>query len=179
MAGDEVKFQELVLYISAKCQADPKFGAVKLNKILFLADFLAFADLGAPITGMEYFKLPHGPAPRLMMPIRDAMHERGDIVLERRDVFPFPENQQIRVIPQRAPRLDLFTAQEIALVDSVIEACSGLTGRDLSDRTHKMPAWLVAREKETIPYPAIFVEPNLQEEELEIARQVAAEHGWV
>ena len=35
-------------------QADSKFGATKLNKILWWSDFLACAQRGKPITGIEY-----------------------------------------------------------------------------------------------------------------------------
>ena len=57
--GDEEKLSELILYISQKCATDPKFGAVKLNKILYLSDFLAFGNWGEPITGVEYQHLSH------------------------------------------------------------------------------------------------------------------------
>lgn len=177
--GDERKLQELILYVAAKCQRDPLFGAVKLNKILFLSDFLAYARLGAPITGVEYMKLPLGPAPKYLAPIREEMVRRGDIALEKRDVFSFPENPQVRIVPQRRANLSLFTAEEIAFVDSVLEACLGLTGHDLSETTHELPAWRVAANRETIPYAAIFVSPSpLSIEERELAMQIAQRHGW-
>jgi len=40
------KFRELILYIARKSEDDPKFGAVKLNKILFFSDFAAFRAFG-------------------------------------------------------------------------------------------------------------------------------------
>ncbi len=43
---DERKLKEFILYVADRCEADPTFGAVKLNKILFYADFLAFASTG-------------------------------------------------------------------------------------------------------------------------------------
>jgi hypothetical protein len=58
----------MILLIAEWCQADPKFGAIKVNKLLFHADFSAFLTHGEPITGQEYFKLPQGPAPRLLKP---------------------------------------------------------------------------------------------------------------
>ena len=50
---DERKLKELILYVADRCEADPTFGAIKLNKTLFYADFLAFASTGKPITGVE------------------------------------------------------------------------------------------------------------------------------
>ena len=49
----EVRLLELILYVAEKCQDDPKFGATKLNKILWWADFLAYAQHGTPITQLS------------------------------------------------------------------------------------------------------------------------------
>ena len=38
---------ELILYIAERCAEDPIFGAVKLNKLLWRADFLAYARDGS------------------------------------------------------------------------------------------------------------------------------------
>lgn len=53
---DEAKFAELILYIVQKCAADETFDNAKLNHLLFHADFLAYAELGEPITGVEYIR---------------------------------------------------------------------------------------------------------------------------
>ena len=73
LVPDDEKFKELVLYIARKSECDPRFGATKLNKLLFFSDFLAFKRLGSPITGQTYFKLDHGPAPRRMLPLKERM----------------------------------------------------------------------------------------------------------
>ncbi len=74
---NEKRFGELLLYISKKCASDPKFGATKLNKILFYSDFLAYAQLGNSITGCEYQKLPHGPVPKRILAVRAALERQG------------------------------------------------------------------------------------------------------
>ena len=48
------KLKELVLYIAQKSEDDPSFGATKLNKILFAADFYFFGQTGRSITGASY-----------------------------------------------------------------------------------------------------------------------------
>src|SRR5438067_13073106 len=83
---DEQKFRELILYFAQKSADDPAFGAVKLNKLLFYADFVSFAKRGKAITGATYFRLPHGPAPRQLLPITKKM-DRRDLVTESRDHF--------------------------------------------------------------------------------------------
>ncbi len=93
---NEPRFRELLLYISQKCANDPKFGAVKLNRILFLSDFLAFAHYGEPITDFEYQKLGQGPAPRRLLPVRNQMIESKELGLQE---FPLVSgNTQIRTV---------------------------------------------------------------------------------
>lgn len=61
------KFRELILYVANMSRNDPDFGAVKLNKILYYADFRAYRELGRPISGAAYRKLSEGPAPRQLL----------------------------------------------------------------------------------------------------------------
>ena len=48
---NDAKLRELILYVAERCENDPDFGALKLNKILFNADFIAYALTGKAITG--------------------------------------------------------------------------------------------------------------------------------
>jgi hypothetical protein len=88
----------MIVYISLKSQDDPRFGAVKLNKILFCADFSAYRGLGNPISRATYQHLQEGPAPRELLPIRRAMLESEDIKLEQR---PYFGKMQSRIVPLR------------------------------------------------------------------------------
>src|SRR5690349_20186889 len=76
---NDARFKELILYICQKCATDPKFGATKLDKLLYFSDFLAYAQLGELITGFEYRRLPNGPAPRRFVSVRDDMVARRDL----------------------------------------------------------------------------------------------------
>ncbi len=74
---DAAKFRELFLYIAESCAEDPRFGAVKLNKILYYADFEAYRRLGEPITGDTYRKLSEGPAPGWLLQQRSILLDSG------------------------------------------------------------------------------------------------------
>ena len=76
---EEARFKELIVLISELCAKDPTYGSVKLNKILYFADFMAYRVLGKPITGATYFKLQEGPAPR----------EPGWMLAEDREDIPY------------------------------------------------------------------------------------------
>ncbi len=146
---DDQKLQELILYISWMCEDDPTFGATKLNKILFFADFHAYAQLGKSITGQEYRALDQGPAPRHLIPVRSRLVENGDIAVRKRDFYG---KTQDRTIALRAPNFDGFAPQEIAIVDRVIQDWRGKSTREMSAAAHEFIGWKLALPNETIPY---------------------------
>jgi hypothetical protein len=171
---DERRFKELILYISQKCAHDKKFGSTKLNKILFYSDFLAYGNLGEPITGFEYQRLEQGPAPRKLLPIRKAMIKRGELGLQ--EVRLQGAKAQIRTVNLRSPDLKVFTASQIAIVDSVIEALRDADADAVSELSHRMAGWKAAHFKETIPYETVFISADPPTEAdtqrgLEIARE--------
>ena|ERR1700761_8188848 len=150
------KFRELILYICSKCASHQKFGAVKLNKILFYSDFFGYLQFGKPITGVEYQKLPKGPAPRRLVPIQNEMIANGELVIQPRQ-FWTSRKQQKRPVNLRTANLALFDAREIALVDEIIENFRNLTADETSDISHNEIGWKAARIGETIPYETVFI----------------------
>src|SRR5687767_3702503 len=84
---DDSKLAELILFIAHRSECDERFGAVKLNKLLFFSDFLAYGRLGSSITGQDYQKLQHGPAPRKLLPVVREMEESGDFAWKERDGY--------------------------------------------------------------------------------------------
>jgi hypothetical protein len=153
--GDEDKLAELILYISQKCATDPKFGAIKLNKILYLADFLSFGNWGEPITGVEYQHLRLGPAPRRLVPVRDALQSAGKLAVQ---TLPLKSGrQQTRTVNLSDPNLKLFSGREIALVDSVIEDLWNLDAEESSELSHRFVGWKMTKDGDNIPYGSIFI----------------------
>lgn len=170
---DTRKLKELILYISEKSAMDKNFGATKLNKILFLADFWAYGYSGKPITGVEYMKLPFGPAPRPLLPLRKQMEKDGELAIQETSLDP--EMARKRTVNLRAADLSLFTGEEIAWVDKVLDFCGPATAKGVSRYTHKWHGWKAAREGETIPYETVFIsEDPLTEFEIARGKEVAA-----
>ncbi len=164
---NEAKFRELILYISRKCALDPLFGATKLNKILFYSDFFSFGRSGEPITGVEYQRLRNGPAPRALVPVREKMIEER--ILGMQEVMLKSGKIQKRTVGLRPPNLRIFTGEEIAVVDYIIDALSACDAKTVSDISHRMVGWQIALEGETIPYETVFLS-NEPLSEAEIVR---------
>ncbi len=170
---EEDKFRELILYISQRCASDPKFGATKLNKILLYVDFFSFGKTGKAITGFEYQHLPNGPAPRKLLPVREKMIKEGILVLQ--EVPLMSGKTQKRTVNLRSPNLKIFSGEEIALVDFIIDALSDCDAKTVSDLSHRMIGWQIATQGETIPYETVFLsnEP-LTEAEISRGLEIAA-----
>ncbi len=166
----ERKMREMILYVCKESADDPAFGATKLNKILFFADFLAYELHGKAITGMEYQKLPYGPAPRLLMPIHRELESRGELVIEMR---PCGSKMQKRSVAQRDPNTSVFSKDELELLNEVIHQLTNRNATEVSRLSHRFSGWDLAEEGETIPYEvALIDDPGpLSPEELAYAQQ--------
>lgn len=176
LANDEAKLVELILYIADKCENDPHFGKTKLNKILFFSDMLYYGFFGNAITGVEYFALENGPAPKRMIPVLEHLIGNGEACVAKRKIFG---KEQHRVIPNRDANLDCFDAREIAFVDSVIEYFEGKNATDVSDLSHQYAGWKLASYKETIPYETIYVSttpPTAMD--MKRGLELVREYGW-
>lgn len=170
------KFRELLIYVSKMCRNDPTFGAVKLNKILYYSDFRAFERFGVPITGVRYFKLQQGPAPKALVPIRRQLEEEGAIRVEKLDLGDGFE--QHRTVAERDPAMSIFSKDEIALVDDVIEDLWGQSARDVSDASHDI-RWRAVNMRDTLPYEFAFLSNEaVTEADNKRTAELAKEFGW-
>jgi hypothetical protein len=166
---DEMKLSELILYVADKLLPDPKGGATKVNKILFAAEFAHMRTHGHPITGVEYQRLERGPAPRRLVPIRDALMARGDLDLVRDRYMGYGLD---RLVPKRPARTELFTQDELALVDAAIDELWESTADEASRQSHRETGWRMVGDRETIPYESAYLAPKF--EVTESMRQHAA-----
>lgn len=152
--NDDSKPAEMILFISARSEGDERFGAVKLNKILFFADFAAYLLYGQSITGQEYQRLPNGPAPRRLVPVRDALIAMGELAMRKVEYF---NQKQNRTFALREADLRAFSAEQIALVTEVIENNWECNATEMSYRSHKFHGWEDASHNKTIPYEMVLL----------------------
>jgi hypothetical protein len=168
---------ELILYIAQKSAGDRRFGDTKLNKLLYFADFVAYAALGEPVTGAVYQKLPHGPCPRRLIPVRDQLLADGAVDLVTEGVG-WPRK---RTVAKRQPDLRGFTGEQVALIDEVIEHFWHYNARDIEGASHRVSVgWQLANMNEDIPYEtALATGKPPSEDELEVARARFGDLGLI
>jgi hypothetical protein len=151
------KLAELILYISKLSEDDPKFGATKLNKILFFADFSQFRKKRKSITDDTYQRLENGPAPKHLVPVRERLCKKNWLAIQN---TVYHGKKQKRLVALRDADLSLFKAEEIALVHSVIKALADKDGKAVSTLSHDFIGWRLAKNGEEIPYSVALVTPR-------------------
>lgn len=177
----EKRLTELMLYIATKCADDPDFNVTRLNKILFFADFQAYRAFGKSISGAEYIALPYGPAPRKADEIRKQMVTRKELFQRHPPKY---SHKRTRLVARREADLSLFTANDIAILDEVIEDFWGVFAKDATRASHGR-AWEIARANyletgdDRIPYEAAFISDDAPDEaDIERARELNAKFHW-
>jgi hypothetical protein len=146
---NDQKFAELILYVCRQSEGDAPFGAVKLNKILFYSDFIAYLQFGEAITWQPYRRLKNGPVPKRLLPVVRRMEQKGDLAPREVQYYGRTKRQYCAL---RDPDLSSFGGEEIALVDRIIKECWGKNAKAMSDMSHAFKGWQQAKDGETIPY---------------------------
>ena len=155
---DEAKLTEMVLFFAEGLAGERYAGSTKLNKLLWFADTAHVRQCGEPISGAEYQRLPQGPAPRRLVPVRRALAEAGDA-----RVRPEPTGLgrvQDRLEPGRRPDLSVFSDSELRTLREVLDEYGGASGHELSEASHEEPGWLHSADGETIPLASALIDPD-------------------
>lgn len=175
-AADERKLAELIVWAGHLMAGDPAAGSTKLNKVLYYADFIHHRRHGRPITGVEYQKLLHGPAPRRLLPVRDELEARGDIEVRSEPFFLLTID---RAVPKRQPNLDVFTDTEREVITEVVRQLDTMTGAEASAMSHEEFGWQWVEIGETIPYVTAFARADVRvtDDMRERAAELAARLG--
>jgi hypothetical protein len=152
---------ELILYIAKQMEAGNHAGRgrIKLAKLVWLADFSAYWELGKPLTEAAYIADKHGPKFENEKALTDAMIESGE--------FKWESGFDRQKLPKalRDPVMDsFFNAEQMAIIDRQIQENRHLSGSALSNRSHEFPgykhAWAEGRGT-PIPFESVFWENRI------------------
>lgn len=150
----EEKFRELIIDVCYRSQNDPNFGAVKFNKLLFYIDLEAYAQLGHTISGQKYWKLEHGPAPKQMLPVMRDMQEKGEIKTDGRPSYQYMQKATYAL---REPNRSVFSADELAIIELIIERYKDKNATEMKYLSHEFIGWKLTEIKEVIPFETVFI----------------------
>ena len=160
---DARRFRDLMLYLAYRCRDADHFGSTKLCKLLYYSDFTAFARTGAPITGADYVRQPHGPMPREFFRQRHWLIEAGLACMEMRVVLQHDEERLVPLV-ESAYFDGMFPDPELGAIGWALETLSGFTASEAAEYSHGEVGFLIAGDVETIPYEAAYLVSEADDE---------------
>lgn len=147
------KFKEVLLYILNKIGSKPNVGETVIYKLMYFIDFDFYEKYEEQLIGATYKKNTYGPTPIEFKKIVDKMEKDEELVKVKDEYFQFP---QTKYLPKRAANLSLFKANEIKLIDEVIEKLSDYNANQISEYSHEDIPWLTTENGEIIDYEKVF-----------------------
>ena len=145
------KFREILLYILNKVGAKPNIGETVIYKLLYFIDFNFYEKYEEQLIGATYMKNKYGPTP---VEFKKLLGEMGnDIEMVDSEYFSYP---QTKYLPKRMHDLSKLSANEIKIIDDVLNRLSDLSARQISEYSHSDVPWQAATEGGIIDYEAVF-----------------------
>ncbi|HEY9011184.1 MAG TPA: Panacea domain-containing protein [Devosia sp.] len=173
LPGGQGRLKEAAIYVMDAAQNFEYFGLIKLNKMLWRADFRSFLERRFPVTGRPYQKLEHGPAPVEMKPVLRDLERAGAIRYVDSGV---PKEQ--RPVPDNPPRPMNLSPRDIQFLDEAVEHYRDMTAKATSRDSHGV-AWSTRSIGDLIPYDAaIFDDDELPQGLEHKFMWLGRERGW-
>lgn len=147
------KFKEILLYILDKVGSKPNIGESVLYKLLYFTDFNYYEKYEEQLIGATYIKNNYGPTPKEFMKIIKEMKAKKEIIKIEDKYFQYPQR---KYLPLRAPDLSILKANELKMIDNVLEKLSDMNAARISEYSHNDVPWLTTEEGEIIDYESVF-----------------------
>jgi hypothetical protein len=182
---DRGKFKEMVLYFAVRAAelGDEGFGMVKLNKLLYRADFEAHRRLGCPITCATYERQEFGPVARDLPIVLDELAASARLRWDHIAAGPHTRDvPRVTDSDEAAPDRSAFSERELGVMEQALEDLTGLGGKAASEWSHEESAgWNAAGENGVaIDYSSAIISTKpIPEADLERASRYVRERGWV
>lgn len=182
LPGDQSRIRQAILYVAKQCERAEHFGAIKLNKIIWKADFDSFAERGVPVTGREYRRQKFGPVLRELVPVRREMLQEGLIRIQRVRMGTDEKGRPIfeeRAVVEGTPLISLLSAEDKKFLDHSISHYWFMTGEESSDESHGV-AWKTRSDGDPMPYElSLLSDEPLPAKQLERIKHLIYERGWI
>jgi len=146
------KFKEVLLYVLGKVGSKPNVGQTVLYKMLYFIDFNYYEKFEEQLIGATYIKNHYGPTPKEFDKIVKEM-EGNDLIKISDDYFKYP---QTKYIPLRDPDLSKLKAQELQVINDVLNKLSDMNAIQISEYSHNDVPWLTTEDGEVIDYESVF-----------------------
>lgn len=147
------KFKEVFLYILNNVGSKPNIGETVIYKLLYFIDFDFYEKHEEQLIGATYIKNHYGPTPVEFKKIVERMTDNKEIIKVATDYFKYP---QTKYLPLKKPDLSKLKANEIEVIDEVLNRLSDMNASQISDYSHNDVPWLTTEDGEAIEYESVF-----------------------
>jgi len=147
------KFEEVLLYILSKVGSKPNIGETVIYKLLYFIDFDFYEKYEEQLIGATYIKNYYGPTPVEFKKIVDKMIEEKQVTKVESEYFNYP---QTKYLPLRKSDLSELQANEIEVIDNVLNRLSDMNASQISEYSHNDVPWLTTEDGEPIEYESVF-----------------------
>lgn len=147
------KFKEVLLYILNKVGSKPNIGETVIYKLLYFIDFDFYEKYEEQLVGATYKKNQYGPTPIEFAKTVEQMVKKGEIEKVKSDYFSYP---QTKYLPRVKPDLTKFKANEIEVIDDVLNRLSDMNANQISAYSHSDVPWVTTGDGEVIEYESVF-----------------------
>jgi len=141
------------LYILNKVGAKPNIDAAVISKLLYFIDFDFYEKYEEQLIGATYIKSSQGPVPAEFDLIIKQMIEDKEIIQIKNKYF---EYSQIKYLPMRKPDLSILKANEIEVIDKVLDQLSDMDANMIKEYAKKDVPSLTTDDGEVIEYESVF-----------------------
>jgi transcriptional regulator with XRE-family HTH domain len=126
-----------------------------LAKLVYLADFTWFYQHLEPMSGMAYYRREYGPVANEYFTALGLLVDEGQFqtVNGRQAQWYRPVSFEDRPF---APQY--LSAQEVKLINQIVEKWKGATTKEIVEFTHSQLPWQICLPNEVIPYSLITQE---------------------
>jgi len=147
------KFKEVLLYVLNKVGSKPNIGETVLYKLLYFIDFDFYEKYEEQLIGSTYIKNHYGPTPVEFKKIAEKMINEEEIFKVADTYFKYP---QTKYLPLRRADLSKLMANEIEVIDEVLNRLSDMNASQISEYSHGDVPWLTTANQEVIEYESVF-----------------------
>ena len=146
------KFKETFLYILNKVGSKPNIGETVLYKLLYFTDFDFYEKYEEQLIGATYIKNHYGPTPVEFEKIVDEIMNK-EIMKVESSYFNYPQR---KYLPLRKADLSKLKANEIEVIDKVLDRLSDMNATQISEYSHNDVPWLTTEDNGVIEYESVF-----------------------
>lgn len=157
------KTRELILYVASKLSQKENYGGTLLNKALYFIDNVNYLKTGKSVSHFTYVKQDFGPTPEpaQWLQMREGLLDSKDAIMIEQDYFG---RVQKRLIATREADISHFSSEEIDLINKIILSIGDWTAVQVSEFSHKYPAWQAADDKERLPLFTFLISSKMPSE---------------